>query len=136
MRFVDTNIFVRYLTGDDPVKQAACFAFFQRVQAGEEEATTREATVAEVVFVLTSRALYALSPADVQARLLPVLLLSGLRLPQKDVTLRALDLHAQQPRLDFPDALAIAHMEQAGIDQIVSYDQDFDRVPPVRRVEP
>jgi hypothetical protein len=30
--FVDTNIFLRHLTGDDPVKAKACFEIFQRAQ--------------------------------------------------------------------------------------------------------
>lgn len=34
MRFVDANIFIRYLTRDDPAKGAACLSLFQRVQQG------------------------------------------------------------------------------------------------------
>ena len=136
MKFVDTTIFVRYLTGDDPTKATACLAFFQRVQAGQEAATTRDAIVAEVVYVLSSRALYGLSRVDILARLEPVLSLPGLHVPEKRVVLRALDLYVQHPSLDFPDALSVAHMERAGIAEIVSYDRDFDRVPTIRRIEP
>ncbi len=34
MRFVDTNIFIRYLTNDDPRKAQACFDLFQRAKQG------------------------------------------------------------------------------------------------------
>ena len=30
MRFLDTNVFLRYLTGDDEVKAQACYELFQR----------------------------------------------------------------------------------------------------------
>jgi len=33
VRFLDTNIFVRYLAGDDQVKAQACFDLFKRVKA-------------------------------------------------------------------------------------------------------
>ena len=45
MKFLDTNIFVRYLTGDDPVKAAACRQLWQQVNRGQEKATTAEAIV-------------------------------------------------------------------------------------------
>ena len=137
MRFLDTNIILRYLTRDDEVKATACFELFQRVQRGEEELFTCEAIIAEVVYVLSSRrAPYQLDHDEIRGRLAPILALRGLRLPQKQAYLRALDLYASSPSLDFEDALAVAHMERQGIHEILSYDRDFDGVPELVRVEP
>jgi predicted nucleic acid-binding protein len=137
MRFLDTNIILRYLTRDDESKAEACYRLLQRVKQGEEELFTCEAIVTEVAYVLSSpRAPYRLSHEDVRARLLPVLTLRGVRLPQKRVYLRALDLYASSPFLDFEDALAVAHVEHRGLTEIVSYDKDFDRVTGLQRVEP
>ena len=137
MRFLDTNVILRYLTRDDEAKAEACYQLFQRVKLGEEELFTCEAIIAEVAYVLSShRAPYRLSHEDVRARLLPILSLRGVRLPQKRVYLRALDLYASSSFLDFEDALAVAHMEQRGVREIVSYDKDFDRVTGLHRVEP
>ena len=137
MRFLDTNIIVRYLTRDDEAKAEACYELFQRVQRGEEELFTSEAIVTEVAYVLSSpRAPYRLSHEEIRARLLPILTLRGVRLPQKQVYLRALDLYALYPVLDFEDALAVAHMEHRGLTEIVSYDRDFDRITGLQRVEP
>ena len=137
MRFVDTNVFLRYLTGDDEIKAQACYQLFQRVNQGEEELFTCEAIVSEVVYVLSStRAPYRLSHNEIRDRLVPILTLRGLRLSQKRVYLEALDLYASAPYLDFEDALAVAHMKQRGIEEIVSYDRDFDRIAEVQRVEP
>ena len=91
----------------------------------------------EVVYVLSSRrAPYRLNHEEIRARLLPILTLPGLKLPQKRVYINALDLYASSSNLDFEDALAVAHMEQQGITEIVSYDQDFDLVSGLRRIEP
>ncbi len=137
MKFLDTNVFIRYMTGDDAAKADACYELFQRVQRGDEELFTSEAVVAEVAFVLASRrGPYRLDHDEVRARLLPIVSLRGLRLPQKGVCLRALDLYGSSPFLDFEDALSVAHMERQGMTEIVSYDQDFDRLAGIQRSEP
>ena len=137
MRFLDTNVILRYLTRDDETKARACYQLFQRVRQGEEELCTCEAIITEIVYVLSSpRAPYRLSHEEIRSRLVPILTLRGLNLPQKRVYLHALDLYAAAPFLDFEDALAAAHMEQRGVTEIISYDKDFDRVPGLWRVEP
>ncbi|TAK33883.1 MAG: PIN domain-containing protein [Chloroflexota bacterium] len=136
MKFLDANVFLRYLTRDDPVKAEACFALLQDVKRGLEQVTTCEVILHEVLYVLTSRAQYGLSHAEAVGRLRPLLTLRGLKLPRKRVYLRALDLYASSPFLDFGDALAVAHMENLGIQEILSYDSDFDRVESVTRSEP
>ncbi len=137
MRFLDTNVILRYLTKDDEVKAEACYQLFQKVEQGEQELFTCEAIIAEVVYVLSSQRLpYRLSHEEIRGRLMPILMLKGLRLPQKRVYVEALDLYASSPVLDFEDALAVAHMEMEGVTEIVSYDRDFDLLPSLRRVEP
>ncbi len=136
MKFLDTNIFIRFLAADDEKKSEACFRLFQKVRSGEESVTTTEAIIAEVVYVLSSPSLYALGHDEIAARLAPLLSLRGLRLPHKRTYLRALDLYAAHRFLDFEDALTVAHMEREGISEVVTYDRDFERVPGVRRVEP
>lgn len=137
MRFLDTNIFLRFLTRDDEAKAEACYLLFQRAQRGEEELFTSEAIITEVVYVLSSpRAPYRLSRGEIRSGLIPLLTLQGLRVPQSEVYLRALDLYVSYPPLDFEDALAVAHMEQQGISTIVSYDRDFDLISGLERSEP
>ncbi|HEY7063160.1 MAG TPA: PIN domain-containing protein [Chloroflexota bacterium] len=136
MRFLDANVILRYLTGDDPVKAAACLALFRRAEAGTEEITTCEAVISEVAYVLSSRAHYGLSHPDVSARLRPVIAMRGLRLPHKRTYLRALDVYAAHPALDFEDALIAAYMERDRLTELYSYDTDFDRLPGITRVEP
>ena len=77
MTFLDTNIFLRYLTkmrGQEE-KAQACFALFQRVREGEAVVTTCEAVVCEIFFVLCSPRQYNLSHEDAVARVRPLLAL-------------------------------------------------------------
>ncbi len=109
---------------------------FQRVRSGQEEVTTCEAVIAEILFVLCSPRQYHLSHDEASARLRPLLTLSHLTLPAKRVYLRALDIFAAQPTLDFEDALIIAHMERHKLTELYSYDRDFDGAPGITRIEP
>lgn len=136
MRLLDTNIVVRYLTGDDPTKAAASFALLQRVARGEERVRLCEAHLTEVVYILSSRAHYGLSHEEIRQRLIPIINLRGLHLPRKKLYRRALDVYALHSTLDFEDALAVAYMEADGLTELYSYDRDFDRVPTVTRIEP
>jgi predicted nucleic acid-binding protein len=140
MRHTDANIFLRYLaravTPIDQKRAHDCRALFERVRDGIETITTCEAILAEVVFVLGSPGQYGLSSADISARLKPIIQLRGLILPRKRLYLRALDIFASTPGLDFEDAISVAYAERRQPPEIYSYDSDFDEVAAVTRVEP
>ena len=135
MPFVDTNIFLQYLTKDDPDKAQACLELFKRAEANQITLTATETVIAEVVYVLSSKRTYNLPRDQIRARLYPLLTLQGLRLPQRRTVLRALDLYVAY-EIDFEDALIVAHMERGAIRDVYSYDRDFDEVPGVKRQEP
>src|SRR5438105_465375 len=106
MKFLDTNIIIRYLTRDDAEKAARAYAFLQTVETGAEEVTTTEAVIAEVIHVLSSKHVYNYPREEIVKRLLPVLQLKGLRLPHKKWYIEALLLYAQQ-KIDFVDVLIV-----------------------------
>lgn len=134
MKFLDANIILRYLTRDDPKKAENCYELFQKVKRGEIELTTCEAVVAEVIYVLSSHSLYDLSRDKICSLLLPIINLYGLKLPQKRLYIRALDIYVSK-NIDFEDALSVAHMEKRQIKEIYSYDSDFDKLKELRRLE-
>jgi predicted nucleic acid-binding protein len=135
VEFLDANIFLRYLTRDDPAKAEWCYELFQRMKRKEIQVITSESVLAEVVYVLSSRSLYHQSREQVRALLLPIISLPGLRIANRRTFLRALDLFAGA-NLDFEDALSLAHMERMQIKTIISYDRDFDRFQNIDRREP
>ena len=136
MKYVDANIILRYITGDDPVKAQRCFDLFQRVKAGEEVVTTCEAVIAEVVYVLSSPRLYRLPRDQIRARLVPILSLKGFHLTNQRLYLKALDTYVAHPQLDFEDAILMEHMARRNVDVILTYDRGFDRLPHLTRIEP
>lgn len=133
--FLDTNIFLRYLTQDNPDQGQRAYALLQQVEAGTLRVTTSEAVITEVVHVLSSKALYNVPRPLIRTRLAAIIRLRGLRLPYKRTYLRALDLYVGT-NIDFVDALSVAQMERAKITTILSFDRDFGKVPGITRQEP
>ncbi len=133
--FVDANIFIRLLTGDDPVKERQCLELFRRAKAGDVTLVTSSVIIAEVTFVLTSRATYNFSRRQVSLGLQPLLVLPHLQLEQKPAVMAALELW-ELTKLDFPDCLAVEMTQRMSLDAIYSYDRGFDRIPDIRRLEP
>lgn len=133
--FVDANIFVRLLTGDDPYKAARCFALFESARRGEVSLVTSESVVAEVAYVLASQRTYRIPRDSIVTALRPLLAETYLQVDHKESVLRALDLW-RDSKLGFADCLSAEHVRRAHLDGIYSYDRDFDRVPGVRRWEP
>jgi uncharacterized protein len=133
--FLDTTIFLRYLTHDDGQQYQACLALFQQAEQNQVNLVTSEAVITEVVYVLSSPKHYNLPRPRIQIALARLLILSGLKMPHRQVCLRALDLYTKHP-LDFEDCLVLAHMEQQELAQLYSYDQGFDQISGIKRVEP
>jgi predicted nucleic acid-binding protein len=133
--FVDTDVVIRLLTGDDTRKQADARALFKRVEAGQLTVEAPSTVIADAVFVLSSPRLYNLTRADVQALLAPLLRLPGFRVQHRHSLVRALEIFATT-KLDFGDAFIVASMREAGADVVYSYDHDFDRIRGIIRVEP
>jgi predicted nucleic acid-binding protein len=134
-RFLDTNILLRYLTGDDEQKAAASFELLLRVERGEENVVTSDLVIFEAVFTLQSPRSYGLSRQHIRELMEPVIALRGLRLPRKSLYARAFDLYCNSG-VSFADAFNVSYMEARGIDEVYSYDTDFDRVEGIIRVEP
>ena len=135
MRFIDANIFIRYVTSDDPGASSIAAEIIRRLSDGREEAFTTDVHIHETAYVLASRNLYGLSHGVVAGALKQLLLIKNLKMNNKQICLEALDVFAQYPRLDFADALAVATMHRKGITEIYSFDRDFDKVQEVTRVQ-
>ncbi len=133
-RFLDTNILLRYFTGNPPEQAAGAKWLLQRVERGEEKVATSVMVLFETVFTLQKT--YRVPKADIRAMVTDVVSLSGVQLPGKRLYLRALALYAEQPFLSFADAYNVIAMQEQGIPEIYSFDTDFDKVDGITRVEP
>ena len=71
-RYIDTDVLIRHLTGDDQCKQARAADLFQAVAWGELVLAAPDTVIVDAVFVLSSPRLYHLSRARVSALLTPL----------------------------------------------------------------
>ena len=133
--FIDTDVIIRLLTGDDLEKQARAAALFKEVERGILQIAAPVTVIADAVYVLSSRRLYNLPRAEVRQLLTALVRLPGFRIHKRRAVLRALDLYASM-NSDFGDALIVASMERVSSQVIYSYDTDFDRIKGLTRREP
>ncbi len=133
--FVDTDVIIRLLTGDDVQKQDKAASLFKQVESGGLILEAPDTVIADAVYVLASKVLYAKPRTEIQELLTPLVRLAGFKVSNKRVLLRALELYGTTNR-GFGDAMLIAGLEQRGSHDLYSYDRGFDDVPGVNRVEP
>jgi len=133
--FLDTNLIIRLLTGDDLEKQQRAKRLFERIERNELQVTAPLTVIADTVYVLSSAKFYNLPRSEIAALLRPLLRLPGFRIRQRDIVLQALDLYAAHP-FDFTDAVIYAAILHSRSKVVYSFDQDFDDLPEISRQEP
>lgn len=136
MIFLDANVILRALTRspDPSIQRMNRLAgdLLRRAERAEVEVTTSDAVIAEVAFILTSKAHYQLAVDDAAGRLATIVRVRGVKLRDKHAVLRALDLRAALPRLGFVDALTASYAQKPGI-ELATFDRDFDQFSSIRR---
>jgi uncharacterized protein len=132
--FLETNVFVRHLTQDNPKHSPRATAFFDRIQRGEASVRTADTVVFETVFTLQS--FYRTPRAVIRDGVLSLIELPGVILPGKQHFREVFDLYVAHPSISFADCYHAVLVKRLGLTEIVSFDRDFDRLPGVTRVEP
>jgi predicted nucleic acid-binding protein len=132
-KFIDTNIFLRYLTKDDPSKYERCREMFKRALEGDIAISTSGMVIAELVWTLLSY--YKVPKAEVVEKISVILGTPNLFIPDKNVLIDALILYARR-NIDFIDAYNAVFMRYQGLHEIYSYDEDFEAVEGIERKEP
>jgi uncharacterized protein len=131
--FLDTNVLLRHLRQDHVQHSPAATALLLRIEQGELRARLSDIVIAEAVFTLQRS--YKVPKAQIAQTLLAIINLPGVVVTNKrryrDVFHRYLALN-----IPFPDAYLTVQMEQTRSNQIYSFDDDFDRVPGIQRIEP
>ncbi len=124
---------LRHVLKDNADQARRADAFFGKIQAGEVIVQTSDIVIFEAAFTLERG--YRYSRRQVRDALQPVIYLPGVLLPGKERLDRAFDLYVDL-NISFPDAYHAVLMEQLGINEVMSFDHDFDRVGGITRVEP
>jgi predicted nucleic-acid-binding protein len=132
--FVDTNIFLRFLTNDDPEKAQRAEALFKKAVAGKVTLRTSVLVVAEMVWTLES--FYGLARDDIAEKIGKILNTPNLSCETSAIVLEALDLYADK-NVDFIDAYHGVILRGADEVRVVTYDRKhFKRMEWLTVVEP
>jgi uncharacterized protein len=131
--FIDTNIFLRYLTKDDPVQFPRCRNLFKKAQNGEVHLVTSTLVIAELIWTLASY--YRVPKEQITEKVSIIIGSEAVQIPDRDLIAEALLLYGRK-NVDYIDAYNSVLMRQLGLKEIYSYDKEFDKLETVQRLEP
>lgn len=132
--FLDANIFIRYLTNDDPAKADRVERLLAQAASGKRRLLTTELVIAEVVWVLESY--YRLDCHAIGPMVKAILATPGLEVINGSLVEKAVELYLAQ-NIDFIDGYIAAVMERHGVSEIFSYDKKhLHRIKAIRCREP
>jgi predicted nucleic acid-binding protein len=131
---VDTNILVRFLTGDKDPRYANLSEFFASLESGDIEVELKLIVLFQTLFVLKS--FYKVPRNEIASALLTLIQFKGLRNRDKKTIRRTLERWGEpRNRLEIVDCYLAACLEGDRQNLLYSYDRDFDRFE-FKRVEP
>ena len=123
--FADTNLFLRYLTNDNPAQAEAIEDLLRQAVNGKISLVTNSMVIAELIWTLES--FYHLSPSDIQNKIITILNTPGLEVSDEDLILQAVFWYVEK-NVDFIDAYNAAWMQENGVKSIYTYDhKHFNR---------
>jgi uncharacterized protein len=124
--FVDTNLFLRYITNDVPEQADAVEALLRRAGAGEITLVTSSLVICEIVWTLGSY--YRLSRTAIREQVLAILNTAGLEVVDGDLVLQAIHWYVDR-HISFGDAQNAAWLIAQGIKAVYTFDRKhFARV--------
>lgn len=118
--FVDTNLFLRYLTNDVPAQADAVEGLLRRAAMGQLHLVTNSMVVAEIVWTLESY--YRLPRQEIEVKVLAMLNTPGLEVSEAELLVQAIWWYAEL-NVDFVDAYNTAWLGQHGFHQVYTFDQ-------------
>src|SRR4030042_4531268 len=131
--FIDANIILRFLTKDPLPMAEAALKIFEDAKNSKMSLLIIPITVAEVVWVLES--FYEYPKEKIAETMTQFLSCEGLEVESLYLLLEALNLYCEK-NLDFADALLAVFALRKRIPTIYSFDQHFNRINGIERLEP
>lgn len=132
--FVDTNLFVRYLTDDDAEKADRVEALLGEASEGKVRLVTADLVLVELIWVLESS--YDMKPGEITPMIRAILATPGLEVINGALMARALD-HYEGKNIDIVDGYIAALMEKLNITDIYSFDRKhLSRIDSLKQIEP
>lgn len=129
---VDTNVLLRFLSGEPPKQAEAAKRLFEAAAVGSVFLEVSPVIVAEVMYTLIS--FYKVDRAEAAVKLAVLLRRRGVKVGDADQVFGALE-RLKKFNVGFADAFLAAGGAEAGI-AVASFDRDFDKFKGITRFEP
>jgi predicted nucleic-acid-binding protein len=119
MKYLDTNLLVRIITGDDQTLAEQAITTIERGSQGEF--CIVDAILVELCFILEFHS-YRMKRGDIATAI--ETLLASPQITVSEPTKKALTLYREHPKLDYTDCLLVALGGKQGV---VTFDKDLQK---------
>lgn len=120
---IDTSVYIRFLTEDDPKKFEECVKIFDLIEQGKLRPYITNIIILEIQFVLIG--LYKFSKEKVLNDIQALLNARNMVLIEKTETAKALEIYKKH-NIKFADCLITTQIPPKA--KLVSYDQEFSKI--------
>lgn len=129
--FIDTSVFIRFLTRDNQQKFEDCKKFFELIEDGKLRSYTSNIVILEIQFVLIR--IYKFSKDKVLNDINSILDLRNLVLIEKTNTQKALKTFSKH-NIKYADCLIATQVPKNT--KIVTYDDEFSKIKEIPHSQP
>jgi predicted nucleic acid-binding protein len=132
--FLDTNVILRHVLRDHPAHSPAAMRLIGQLESGDLSVRVADTVIFESVFTLEKT--YRVPRPEIASALLSILDSPGVDLPGKSSYPQVFTLWLQNKGLPFADCFHAVCAMRFTEGVVISFDQDFDRIPGIDRREP
>lgn len=129
--FLDSNIFIRFLTRDNEKMYHDCLNFFELIKNGKLRPYTSNIVILETIFVLTK--IYKFPKQDVLKDMKLLWHLRNLTLIEVTDTKKALKYY-QKYSVKYQNCLIASQVPEKI--KLVTYDRDFKKIKEIQKANP
>lgn len=129
--FVETSVFIRFLTRDVEEKYQDCLEFFRLIESGKIRPYISNIVIMEIVFILTRH--YGFKKDRVLSAVTKILSLRNITLREETVTTQALELFDKHT-IKYGECMITTQVAEDMI--LVTYDSDFKKIAGINSCEP
>lgn len=122
--YADTNIFLRFLTGEPPELADKVSNFFDKVESGKYKLYVCDMVVSELVYVLEK--IFELPKKEISEKVKALMLKKNIIMENKLVIFRALDSY-RELNVNFVDSYIYSHCYKNKVNKVFSFDEHFKR---------
>ena len=131
--YADTNLFIRFFTGDSDMQAQESRKFLNQVSRGKYELFICDLIIAEIIYVLES--IYHLDRNAVVEKILAIVETDNAVIENRSIILKALDLY-EEKNIDFIDAYLVSHSVKNNCDTIFTFDRDLKKIDFIKKIIP